>query len=164
MKRSLISAIDTEIRYYKLAALIESTAYGKQFLRLADILNVKAQSLLSHISIMFASTSIIFASVNRATTSEWVLSILFFEVLGYIVLALMCLMATNITRPGSFGSLIVEFDNLPEDKCRRQAEEILIKIVIRRRALFFIAYFGTIGLTFILAFALLFEFVLKGSI
>lgn len=110
--------------------------------RLADIINAKASGLLSHISIMFASTSVIFYALQSTGASSITLSLFFFELTLYVFIALVALSCLNISGPSVVsGDVNKDF-------------EALIKIVRARRRRYHVALYSTFIVTIALVVTL----------
>lgn len=100
--------INIESEYVRKVGDFSSTDYGRQALRLADVLNDKTGALLSHVTIMIAVVGVLInifqeQSVNDYGYSPIFISILYIELIFYMTIACALLGSIFVTSPKTFG-------------------------------------------------------------
>jgi hypothetical protein len=134
-----------ELAYYDLAAAISASPGGQQLLRLADVLNAKSSSLLTHISIMIAVVAYYTSAAKCeqcGTLEKVIAALLYSELIAYVTIGLVCLRSISITAPKSFLKSI-------EKKNNEEALCLLVMIVRRRRNYYLASLWATAIITVI---------------
>lgn len=130
------TALERELEYYRMVRRMEEEEpIARQIFRHIDIINQKAASVLTHLSIMVAISLGIFLFSFSRSGAGYVNIVIFLEIIGYIALTLSALAGALITDRRSFSG----FEEEPLNR--------LVAIARFRRIALLVSVHGAYALT-----------------
>jgi len=136
-----MDSLEEEKALHTIISEYGETAEGKQAMRQTEVLNAKVTGLLTHVSVMLAVCTVMFTTAwQRNGIVDLFGKLLLLEIMGYLVITLLCLPVLFLAGYRSF---------LAHKKRRHDLTylDVLMFITARRRRLYSIAIWGTVLVT-----------------